>query len=1677
MKKTLFILVLTFFSFQLFSQTTFYVSNTGSNLNSGLSQSQPFQTLDHAFSEIANIAAPTMGTDIILYIMPGDYFLSSGIDFPPNFRGYNNHRIIITNFNNQPVNLIGGTAFSSWTPYQGSIYRCHMVVSRADIVIENLIQSTNKYDSIDELLNGPSPGGFFYDTKDNHLYYYPHNNGINSQSISIPQAFYFFKIGSSTDSLSNITIRGINFIGTAPFSDNSIDNEDYGMIILENVENVEISGCRFIGSGSNGILAKASVQGLNIRNNRIDQVQANGVFLQGFDIGAGGFATPADSYVSRDNNIVNNFITSFGRDGQGKGISIYQSGENTVSDNTINNGSGAGIYIVGDKSAYNTKRNKSVYATVLNDSNYFSYLNSRNNIVSRNRIYQTARNYSGAIFLNFAGTGNVVEFNRISEIEKSDVNRSGIFLGEWINGAIIRHNIIHDINDSDHNSAGMIISAQNIRVFNNILALNDGAQDFWLSEMDNPVNNLEIQNNLIYTLSGKYIYSIDFAVSMLNSSIDNNFIYHNGEYNIQSFFNDLTFAEWKSQYLYDKNSLIQKSPLFEELSTGNFEVSSNSPALKTKFVNIDQNNAGVNLNYPLYFAKDKLEAERADGAKSSNLITNATSLLSKSSSDYFSFSRVQLESHLKNIELRYSNASDATESRMLEIRDGGLSGKLLATLDLPGTGGIDNFRVVDMAITLDQKVTALYFVLRGSNSHVKIDWISFYEIDSSVQTNKDNQPPIVEFLKPSDGDYIKKYKKIAILCKASDLDGSINNIILKIDGEAKHESKDNEFTYDWENPTPGEHELTLTASDDKGAVTSKTIKIEVSDEDFKLIQIIEPKSNSFFPSPATIQIKAESIGPSVNISKIDILLNGGPIQSFFNQDSISMEFKTNDLNGQLLFSAVATDDNGNSSEDSVNIMVGSERNLLLHWPMDDIVGDETKDFSSSDPKHDGLVTGGQITRGAIGSAIMIDGLGRVQTKTHVFESLGNFTVAGWIKPRTLRGGQYLFGQPNLIDIHFKSESTLEIKTPDRTMSLIYEYKPDEWHHLAVVGNNSSLSFYIDGNLVKFSESNRNQNLNSGYTLFLAGGYYGSRDPGNSNYEGAFDDIRVYDTCLNEWELKAISRLGDNLRPDVSILSPEDGAHFISPHEITIKVFADDTDGEVKNVQFYIDDDLVFTDDESEYYYNWTNITPGVHMLKAIATDDRGLESQDSITISVSATSDQLIAHWSFDEGSGDYVHDSSGNNNSGTNFGADYKPGVTGTALNFSGKEYVKTKQGIMNGLKSFTILGWINPQDNSNTSGLWGQNGIAMVSLDASNIIKLDTNGSNSISASYPWPNNGWHHVTVVGTGDDLYLFLDGKLVMNGGNRSENYGINKMPFNIGGNVLDLTGDNFTGLIDELYVYGRALTTEEIKKHLFSVDKILPEIKILSPSSGSRYNNTGGAILFQIVVKGNGAIVSKVELYANDSLVGTAESEPYNIIWEKYAAENYTIRARAVTDQEMWAEDKIYISIFDPNADTDHGPQASAENENSKDLSSQDKNKSSTKSKTLLITVEQKEAAGIENMEQPGSTPIPLIFLRENTPIPGRFLVDENDLSDEVENQYNKLIADNIALDKLAIVNDDKTGRFIDSNQQKQLVSQKNGNPDSQSTFPWFWLVPAVVLIIAAVFLVIKSINQKNDAP
>jgi len=194
----------------------------------------------------------------------------------------------------------------------------------------------------------------------------------------------------------------------------------------------------------------------------------------------------------------------------------------------------------------------------------------------------------------------------------------------------------------------------------------------------------------------------------------------------------------------------------------------------------------------------------------------------------------------------------------------------------------------------------------------------------------------------------------------------------------------------------------------------------------------------------------------------------------------------------------------------------------------------------------------------------------------------------------------------------------------------------------------------------------------------------------------------------------------------------------------------------------------------------------------------------------------LVLYYALDEGSGAVATDASGSGNNGTIEGEPaWIPGASGTALGFDGsRDYVTSGNSLLSDLTGFTIACWLKGDLSlGNRSGLVGQNDCVEYGVVSSNTIQIYTSGGGTVDLEWPYDADAdWHHIVAVGDGQAITMYLDGKPAITGGAAiTDTYGTSTFPINIGGGgVFDATDNWFTGDVDEIYIYQRALSPAEV---------------------------------------------------------------------------------------------------------------------------------------------------------------------------------------------------------------------------------------------------------------------------
>ena len=293
-------------------------------------------------------------------------------------------------------------------------------------------------------------------------------------------------------------------------------------------------------------------------------------------------------------------------------------------------------------------------------------------------------------------------------------------------------------------------------------------------------------------------------------------------------------------------------------------------------------------------------------------------------------------------------------------------------------------------------------------------------------------------------------------------------------------------------------------------------------------------------------------------------------------------------------------------------------------------------------------------------------------------------------------------------------------------------------------------------------------------------------------------------------------------PTVTVTAPTSGATVSG--QVTLSASASDDTG-VVGVQFRVDGVAVGAEDTSPpYSVTWSSssVANGSHAVTAVARDAAGRSTTSPlVTVTVANTGPSgLVGGWSFDEGSGPTAGDRSGRGNNGTLTGGPSwtASGRHGGALVFDGVNDLVTipDAASLDLTNQLTMAAWVRPT----ALGSWRQvllkerpGGLAYALYATNNASQrpnatLTIGADREVNAPAALATNTWTHLAMTYDGAAMRLYVNGSQVATR-NQTGSTVVSAGPLQIGGNTI-WNSEWFTGAIDDVRLYNRALTATEV---------------------------------------------------------------------------------------------------------------------------------------------------------------------------------------------------------------------------------------------------------------------------
>ncbi len=473
--------------------------------------------------------------------------------------------------------------------------------------------------------------------------------------------------------------------------------------------------------------------------------------------------------------------------------------------------------------------------------------------------------------------------------------------------------------------------------------------------------------------------------------------------------------------------------------------------------------------------------------------------------------------------------------------------------------------------------------------------------------------------------------------------------------------------------------------------------------------------------------------------------------------------------------------------------------LVGYWPFNGNANDE-----SGNGNH-GTVNGATLTadrNGNTNSAYSFDGVndniiiasdeilnvGTSDFSISIFFRSENLTNACLIGKRSysLGNGYSIFLQNNalygqLIDENSASQSP----------GCNFNTTENQWHHYVVTfdRDNNQLA-YMDGIFCDYvGILDESGNIVNETDLFI--GFF--QPPGNDCWTGCYffngqlDDIAIYNRALTQEEITALY----NGTTAISGCTNSTACNYNAS---------------------------ATQDDGSCTYPAQTYLNCAGTCIND-ADNDGVCDELETPTLPSYIPSNGLVGYWPFNGN----ANDESGNGNhgtvNGTTLSAD-RNGSANSAYNFAGNpnsiSVNQSNHPTGNVEISYSI--WLNPSLLSTVDAsaiicigsISVGNGTSAIFCRSNNIYY--TQGGNDVAFNYSLNINEWSHIAVTKTfSNQVKLFVNGVFISDQfTNPGQNIPTSKISFGFNGDDNHIQGEYFNGQLDDIAIYNRALTQEEI---------------------------------------------------------------------------------------------------------------------------------------------------------------------------------------------------------------------------------------------------------------------------
>ncbi|WP_028982251.1 Ig-like domain-containing protein [Sporocytophaga myxococcoides] len=454
-----------------------------------------------------------------------------------------------------------------------------------------------------------------------------------------------------------------------------------------------------------------------------------------------------------------------------------------------------------------------------------------------------------------------------------------------------------------------------------------------------------------------------------------------------------------------------------------------------------------------------------------------------------------------------------------------------------------------------------------------------------IQFSITNTPPVVNIIAPLNNAKFSPGPNITLEATATDEDG----IVTKVEffyNNTNLLGSDNTVPYsiNWNNVPEGSYTITARATDNAGAISTKTINITVVNN-LPTVKITSPANLSVYETDADIEITAEALDIDGSISKV-VFYNGTTILGEDLNGPYSYIWE-NVQNGTYSISAVAYDNLGKQNVSAaikiiVNVTTNIPPEVTIINPVDNQTltpGDINFEVNATDV--DGNVVLVELFNGS-------SKIGESTSLPYTF-NWTNLTEGVYVitAKATDNDNETNTSAPITITI-YNAPPVVTIISPANNQA--FDSDDQVLINTTIAdtdGNISKVEFFLNDALIGSATT-------APYNLAL-----------NKLPSGTYNITVKATDNLSKEDSETIQITVSNKLPSISITTPVSGTTFNFSEPIVLNVNANDPDGSIKNVEYYINGVLTTTRSYPDFSFTWADALIGDYEIVAFATDNNG----------------------------------------------------------------------------------------------------------------------------------------------------------------------------------------------------------------------------------------------------------------------------------------------------------------------------------------------------------------------------------------------------------------------------------------------------------------------------------------